>query len=66
MKGDKWWFIIGFGKLPGFREPVKPRLVGGDRSHGATFFTKPLLKNQEKFLVPPIFSTNQDPAYVLQ
>jgi hypothetical protein len=25
--------------LPGFREAVKPRLVGGDRSHGATFFT---------------------------
>jgi len=26
--------------LPGFREAVKPRLVGGDRSHGATFFTE--------------------------
>jgi hypothetical protein len=25
-------------KLPGFREAVKPRPVGGDRSHGATFF----------------------------
>jgi hypothetical protein len=32
--------------LPVFREAVKPRLVGGDRSHGATFFTLifPLLK----------------------
>jgi peroxiredoxin len=25
--------------LPVFREAVKPRLVGGDRSHGATFVT---------------------------
>jgi hypothetical protein len=28
--------------LPVFREAVKPRLVGGDRSHGATFFTRNL------------------------
>ena len=25
--------------MPVFREAVKPRLVGGDRSHGATFIT---------------------------
>ena len=43
VNGDEWWFRIGFRKLPVFREAVKPRLVGGDRSHGATFFT---------FLVP--------------
>jgi len=40
VNGDEWWFRIGFRKLPVFREAVKPRLVGGDRSHGATFFTK--------------------------
>ena len=39
VNGDEWWFRIGFRKLPVFREAVKPRLVGGDRSHGATFFT---------------------------
>jgi len=39
VNGDEWWFEIGFRKLPVFREAVKPRLVGGDRSHGATFFT---------------------------
>ena len=39
VNGDEWWFRIGFRKLPVFREVVKPRLVGGDRSHGATFFT---------------------------
>jgi hypothetical protein len=39
VNGDEWWFKIGFRKLPVFREAVKPRLVGGDRSHGATFFT---------------------------
>jgi len=42
VNGDEWWFRIGFRKLPVFREAVKPRLVGGDRSHGATFFTKNL------------------------
>ncbi len=35
VNGDEWWFRIGFRKLPVFREAVKPRLVGGDRSHGA-------------------------------
>jgi hypothetical protein len=40
VNGDEWWFRIGFRKLPVFREAVKPRLVGGDRSHGATFFTQ--------------------------
>jgi hypothetical protein len=39
VNGDEWWFRIRFRKLPVFREAVKPRLVGGDRSHGATFFT---------------------------
>jgi hypothetical protein len=39
VNGDEWRFRIGFRKLPVFREAVKPRLVGGDRSHGATFFT---------------------------
>jgi len=39
VNGDEWRFRIGFRKLPVFREAVKPRLVGGDRSHAATFFT---------------------------
>jgi len=39
VNGDEWWFRIGFRKLPVLCEAVKPRLVGGDRSHGATFFT---------------------------
>jgi hypothetical protein len=39
VNGDELLFRIGFRKLPVFREAVKPRLVGGDRSHGATFFT---------------------------
>jgi len=43
VNGDEWWFGIGFRKLPVFREAVKPRLVGGDRSHGATFFTEKIL-----------------------
>ena len=40
VNGDEWWFTIGFRKLPVLREAVKPRLVGGDRSRGATFFTQ--------------------------
>lgn len=32
-------FLLHSRKLPGFREAVKLRPVGGDRSHGATFFT---------------------------
>ena len=31
-------FFMHSRKLPGFREAVKPRPVGGDRSLGATFF----------------------------
>jgi len=31
-------FFMHSRKLPGFREAVKPRPVGGDRSRGATFF----------------------------
>ena len=45
VNGDEWWFGIGFRKLPVFREAVKPRLVGGDRSHGATFFTTKFLND---------------------
>ena len=40
VNGDECRFCIGIRKLPGFREAVKPRPVGGDRSHGATFFTE--------------------------
>jgi len=39
VNGDECRFWIGIWKLPVFREAVKPRLVGGDRAHGATFFT---------------------------
>jgi hypothetical protein len=39
VNGDEWRFWIRIWKLPVFRGAVKPRLVGGDRSHGATFFT---------------------------
>jgi hypothetical protein len=39
VNGDECRFCIGIRKLAVFREAVKPRLVGGDRSHGATFFT---------------------------
>jgi len=38
VNGDEWWFRIGFRKFPVSRE-TNPRLVGGDWSHGATFFT---------------------------
>jgi hypothetical protein len=40
VNGDECRFCFGTRKLPVFREAVKPRLVGGDRSHGATFFIK--------------------------
>jgi hypothetical protein len=46
VNGDEWWFRFGFRKLPVFREAVKPRLVGGDRSHGAISFTKEDLGSQ--------------------
>jgi len=37
MNGGYRFFMLS-RKLPGFREAVKRRPVGGDRSHGATFF----------------------------
>ena len=46
VNGDECRLCIGFRKLPIFREAVKPRPVGGDRSHGATFFTMMLLGTQ--------------------
>ena len=40
VNGGELWFRIGFRKLRVFREAVKPRFVGGDRSLGVTLFTR--------------------------
>jgi len=55
MNGGYRFFMLS-RKLPGFRKAVKPRPVGGDRSHGATFFYSEITGNGNSFYASRSFS----------